>query len=170
MPNKNTFEIKEINNLIMKYERGLIVDAFANESQIATVTNDINEKYDTNYNMDALKFLKEKIKNDIVDLMLFDPPYSTRQVKEVYENIGRAFTQRESIKFYTDIKYEISKKIKIGGHCISFGWNSIGIGKKNGFRIVEILLVSHGGIHNDTICTVEKKELEQLKILKGDLE
>lgn len=44
-----------------------------------------------------------------------------------------------------------------GGVCISFGWNSMGIGKKNGFEIIEILLVAHGGMHNDTIVTVETK-------------
>ena len=31
------------------------------------------------------------------------------------------------------------------------------MGKNRGFEIVEILLVAHGGHHNDTICTVEKK-------------
>lgn len=40
---------------------------------------------------------------------------------------------------------------------ISFGWNSGGIGKKYGFEIAEILMVAHGGWHNDTICTVEMK-------------
>lgn len=32
-----------------------------------------------------------------------------------------------------------------------------GIGKTRGFEIVEILLVAHGGNHNDTIVTVERK-------------
>lgn len=27
----------------------------------------------------------------------------------------------------------------------------------NGFEIIEILLVAHGGMHNDTIVTVERK-------------
>ena len=44
-----------------------------------------------------------------------------------------------------------------GGFCISFGWNSNGMGKNRGFEIVEILLVAHGGHHNDTIVTVEKR-------------
>jgi len=30
------------------------------------------------------------------------------------------------------------------------------MGKNRGFEIVEILLVAHGGHHNDTIVTVEK--------------
>ena len=52
---------------------------------------------------------------------------------------------------------EISRILRPGGISISFGWNSSGIGKKRGFEIIEILLVAHGGMHNDTICTVERK-------------
>lgn len=44
-----------------------------------------------------------------------------------------------------------------GLYVITFGWNSGGIGKTNGFEIEQILLVPHGGWHNDTICTVERK-------------
>ena len=40
---------------------------------------------------------------------------------------------------------------------IRCGWNSGGIRKKYGFEIVEILMVAHGGWHNDTIVTVEVK-------------
>ena len=36
-------------------------------------------------------------------------------------------------------------------------WSSGGIGKKYDFAIKKILLVPHGGWHNDTICTVEIK-------------
>jgi hypothetical protein len=46
---------------------------------------------------------------------------------------------------------------KIGGYVITCGWNSGGIGKTNGFEIIEILLVAHGGWYNDTIVTVERK-------------
>lgn len=52
----------------------------------------------------------------------------------------------------------ICDKIKVGGYAISFGWNSNGFGKNRGFEVIEILLVSHGGHHNDTICTVEMKK------------
>ena len=51
----------------------------------------------------------------------------------------------------------ISNIIQPDGIVISFGWNTIGMGLKLGFRIEEILLVCHGGAHNDTICTVERK-------------
>ncbi len=31
-------------------------------------------------------------------------------------------------------------------------------GITRGFTIEEILLVAHGGVHNDTICVVERKK------------
>ena len=59
--------------------------------------------------------------------------------------------------FYGDRKKEVARIVKPKGIVISFGWNSGGIGKTLGFKIEEILLVAHGGAHNDTICTVERK-------------
>lgn len=40
------------------------------------------------------------------------------------------------------------------GRVLSFGWNSAGMG--DGFRHLELLLVAHGGAHNDTICLAEE--------------
>ena len=36
-------------------------------------------------------------------------------------------------------------------------WNSIRFGRERGFKIIEILLISHGGNRNDTIVIVEQK-------------
>lgn len=52
---------------------------------------------------------------------------------------------------------EIARIVKPDGYCLSFGWNTNGVGKKRGFEIVEILVVAHGGSKNDTLCTVERK-------------
>ena len=49
MPNKNTFSIKPINDLIKKYSYGIIIDPFANSNKIATVTNDLDETFETDY-------------------------------------------------------------------------------------------------------------------------
>lgn len=59
--------------------------------------------------------------------------------------------KNQGLEFREDIKNG-------GGKVITFGWNSGGIGKTNGFEISRILLVPHGGWHNDTICTVEIKK------------
>lgn len=158
MPNKNTFSIKPIKKLLSEeLTEGLWIDPFANESKLATVTNDINPEFDTDYHLDALAFLK-KFEDDSVDGVLYDPPYSLTQVKECYKGYGKNVAPSDWHRmFYTNQSMELSRIVRKGGKVISFGWHSGGIGKKYGFELERILLVPHGGHHNDTIVTVERK-------------
>jgi hypothetical protein len=78
-------------------------------------------------------------------------------LKECYEGVGKSLTQPQSQRYFADLKDEISRVVCIGGEVLSFGWSSVGMGKNRGFEITEILLVCHGGMHNDTICLREKK-------------
>ena len=159
MPNKNTFEIVPIKKLIAEElgEATFWIDPFANSNHVADVTNDLNPAYDTDYHMDALDFLKI-FDNESVDGVLYDSPYSPRQVSECYKNFGVEVTQKTTrASFWGNQKKEISRIVKRGGKVITFGWNSGGIGAKYGFSIRRILLVAHSGWHNDTICTVEVK-------------
>lgn len=161
-PSKNTFSIKTIAELLdEEVKDGIWIDPFANNSKIATITNDLNKDFDTDYHLDALDFLK-MFEDESVDGVLYDPPYSNRQVSEVYKGVGLPVAKETTQStFWSRQKEEIARILKPGGKVISFGWNSCGVGKKRNFEIVRILLVSHGGHHNDTIVTVEiKKEAE----------
>lgn len=158
MPNKNTFDIKPISELLKdELTSDLWIDPFANRNKYATITNDLNPDYDTDYHLDALDFLKQ-FDDESVDGVLYDPPFSPRQVSECYNDIGYNVTwDTTKASFWGNHKREISRIVKKGGKVITFGWNSGGIGYKYGFEIKRILLVPHGGWHNDTICTVEIK-------------
>ena len=108
--------------------------------------------------MDALDFLKILPENS-ANMVLYDPPYSPRQVSEVYKNLGKSVNmQTTQSSYWSKQKKEIARITKSGGYVMTFGWNSGGIGKSNGFEIIEILMVAHGGWHNDTIVTIEKKK------------
>lgn len=164
MPNKNTFEIAPIKSLILEeVDLTLLwIDPFASRNKIASITNDLNPVYDTEYHMDALDFLK-MFDDESVDGVLYDPPYSPRQVSECYNDVGYNVTwDTTKASFWGNHKREISRIVKKGGKVITFGWNSGGIGFKYGFEITRILLVPHGGWHNDTICTVEVKTHEPI--------
>lgn len=158
MANKNTFSINPIKEIIKKYYmRGLIIDPFANTSKIANITNDLDMQYDTNYHLDALEFLK-LFDDNSVDMILYDPPFSPRQVAESYRKLGHSVNKETTqCTYWSKQKKEIGRIVKKNGFVISCGWNSGGIGKKNGFEIQEILLIAHGGAHNDTIVVVDKK-------------
>lgn len=157
MPNSNTFSIKPIEEIINKYKKGKTIDPFANSNKLATITNDLDPQYDTDYHMDAIDFLK-MFPDESVDTVLYDPPYSPRQVSECYKRLGKTVNMETTqASYWTNQKKEIGRITKKGGIVITCGWNSGGVGKKYGFEIKHILLVAHGGHHNDTIVVVEEK-------------
>ncbi len=159
MPNSKTFSIKPIKEFVERHitEKAIIVDPFARECKYGTVTNDLNPSFDTDYHEDALDFLK-RFDDESVDCVLYDPPYSLRQVVECYKGVGREVTQ-ETTQSSWRAKHldEIARIVKPNGVVLCFGWNSAGVGKTRGFALTEILLVPHGGSKNDTICTAEIK-------------
>lgn len=159
MPNSNTFQINPIKKMLGRYvfENDVWIDAFANSSKIASITNDLNPNYDTDFHLDAVDFFK-RFEDESVDGVLYDPPYSLRQVSECYKGVGKEVTSKDTQSSWrTKHIDEIARILKPNGICISFGWNSSGIGKVRGFEIIEVLLVPHGGSHNDTIVVVERK-------------
>jgi hypothetical protein len=160
MPSRDTFKIKPIQELLDKYVPGDglgWIDPFAGNNSPAGITNDLNPNTLAQSHLDACEFLK-KLEFWIYDGALLDPPYSPRQVSECYKSFGKTVTARDtSSEPLARVKDEIAMRIKPNGYCISFGWNSCGLGINRGFNIIEILLVCHGGGHNDTICVVEKR-------------
>lgn len=158
MPNRWTFQIKPIAELLARYVgdgKGWI-DPFAGMYSPAEFTNDLNPDMPTQYHLDALDFITHL--QGYYRGILFDPPYSYQQMKECYADIGKGqITARHATNFYGDLRHAITSKIMPGGIAISCGWNSIGMGKTHGFEIIEILLICHGRAHNDTIVTVDRK-------------
>jgi len=137
MPSHRTFSIKPIKELLDRIFGDEYVDPFPYP-----------------FSEDALDLLK-RFDDMSISKLAFDPPYSPRQLKEMYGNAGLSYNTKAS--YWAELKLEIARTMKHDGVVISFGWNSGGIGKTYGFEIEEILLVPHGGMHNDTIVTVERK-------------
>ena len=126
MPNKNTFKIKAIRDLIQKYIYlgNIVIDPFANNSKLATITNDLDTQYDTDYHLDALDFLKT-FKKESVDVILYDPPYSSRQISESYKKMNKSVNKETTqSSYWSKQKEEIARILKQNGICISCGWNS----------------------------------------------
>lgn len=170
MPNKNTFTIKPITEIIttvfdqVRNKKGdhiVACDPFVNKSPFADkclYTNDLDCSIPATSHQDAIVFLKG-IMDCHCDILLFDPPYSPRQVSECYKRLGQSVNMATTqSSYWGNLKKEIARIVKHDGFVVSCGWNSGGIGKTLGFEIQKILLVAHGGWHNDTIVTVERKE------------
>lgn len=162
MPNAETFSISPIKKLVEHYSSNFpkSVDPFAKDCCYAKYTNDINPDTQAEFHMDAETFLLFLHRKGIrVDLLLFDPPYSPRQISENYKSAGLPVTMRDTqnARLYKRVRDAGDRILNPGGFVLSFGWNSGGMGVSRGYKLREIMLVCHGGAHNDTICLVEQK-------------
>lgn len=161
-PSAWTFTIKPIKELLSRYVppdgKGWI-DPYAGDNSPAEFTNDMNRERKAKWHLDSLEFCEEICQNGTqFNGILFDPPYSYRQVSEYYKQVGRKVRSIDTTsRFYSRVMNVVCDRIVPGGYAISFGWNTNGFGMKRGFEQVEILIVAHGGHHQDTLVTVEKK-------------
>ena len=158
MPTRDTFTCPPIGDFVMRHLTGISVDPFARNSELATHRNDLDQNTKAEHHMDAEKFLK-MLGNDSnrikADCIILDPPYSPRQISECYAGMGLKATQQDTqnAALYARVRRAARKLCKPGTVVLSFGWNSAGMGE--GFEQLELLLIAHGGAHNDTICLAE---------------
>lgn len=156
MPSSDTLTIQPIRKFFKKWHRSISVDPFARNCSLCDITNDLNLNTKAQFHLKADKFLMG-IRN--MNFVLFDPPYSLRQVKECYEGVGIGFTHQDSQNAirWTKERNIIAEKQEIDDIVLSLGWTTTCMGKKRGYKIEEILIVSHGPAHNDSLCVIERK-------------
>lgn len=160
MPSSDTFTVRPIGEFVQRYlaESLISVDPFARNNTWATLRNDINPNTLAPSHVDAEAFLVGlwAEHSGEIDLAILDPPYSPRQISENYRAAGRAVTQTDTqnAALYARVKRALRPLLSPGAVVLSFGWNSAGMGE--GFELIEVKLVAHGGGHNDTICIAEK--------------
>lgn len=159
MPNSETFSVPVIGQFVREYlsKASVSVDPFARDKRWATYTNDINPNTRADSHKDARVFLNDLIDRGVVaDLILFDPPYSPRQIAECYREAGITPGMKDTQNSVLMSECRSLFKQLASPDCVvlSFGWNSVGMGA--GWTTEQIMLVCHGGSHNDTICMAER--------------
>lgn len=162
MPNGDTFSVPPIGDFVRRYLSAskVSIDPFARNNLWATHTNDLNPKTAAMHHLDAEHFLKMCAEWGIkADLIIFDPPYSPRQISECYKSVGLEVGMKEtqSALLYKRVRDAIVPVATDDAIVLSFGWNTVGMGKRHGFEQIEIMLCCHGGAHNDTICLAERR-------------
>ena len=167
MPSADTFSVPPMGDMVKRYlrESTVSIDPFARNKRWATHTNDMNPNTEAEHHMEARDFMRKMVADGVkADLIIFDPPYSPRQVSEVYSELGLTATMidTQTARMKKECRILIRQLSEPGTVVLSFGWNSVGMGK--GWETLETMLVCHGGDHNDTICLAERMVSNQ-----GDL-
>jgi len=148
-PKKYTFEMPVVKLLTETWCIGKTLNLFAGVTRLNVdeVRNDIDPNAPAEYHLDALEFVNSW-NGDKFDTIVFDPPYNLRKAREKY---GERY-----VGSLTKIKQDLPKILKLGGRVISFGYDSIGMSRRRGFKKVAVALVCHSGDHNDTIILLEE--------------
>ena len=91
MPSPQTFTMRPVRQLLVRYIRSgtRVLDPFAGNSLVGTRTNDLNPLTRAQDHMEADDFF-DKVRGEgvLYHVILFDPPYSPRQVQECYRGFG----------------------------------------------------------------------------------
>lgn len=166
MPSKDTFDCEPIGSLVKKYlrESSISIDPFARNKRWATYTNDLNPNTAADYHLNAPEFLQMLADQGVkADLLIFDPPYSPRQITECYSEAGlkAGMIETQNARLYSECRDAAMNILTESAVVISCGWSSAGMGTNRGFDLQEVLMVCHGGAHNDTIVVVEKRDSRQ---------
>jgi hypothetical protein len=134
MPNKWTYRIPIVRALLKEYVcdgKGW-ADPFAGKSDNAEFRNDLNPHNAQPSQREAADFLAGFDAGSLRGV-LFDPPYSLTQVARSYEECGYKFAGKENpTGGFPLVREHIARVLEPNGLCISFGWNTCGIGTERG--------------------------------------
>ncbi len=149
-----TSQNKRIKQWVEEHTEGLVLNLFAGKTKLNCneIRNDLDEiDAIAEYHMDALEFCTGwSIERSLeFNTILLDPPYSYRKSMEMYK--GKITSP------FNALKDSICNIIAPNGIVITFGYYSVSMGKKRGFKTEHILIMSHGGAIHDTIATIERK-------------
>lgn len=162
-PNSETFNIPPIRDFVHRHidtEAMSIVDPYARNSELSatSMTNDLDPSTSARWHLKSDEFLGMLVDTPIMaDAVVYDPPYSPRQISECYKRskLTCSTSDTQNSALHARCRDHIDNLLRPGGIVLSFGWNSTGMGR--GYETKEILLVAHGGSHNDTICVAQNK-------------
>lgn len=134
------------------------IDPFAGHSSRAEFRNDLDPESATEYHMEAQEFVelmaRERRKFRGV---LWDPPYSYRQISDCYSALGKKATMSDTnSSFYSRVRKPLVPLLRPDAVVIYCGWDTIPFAPD--FEIVAGLDICHGGGHrNDTLVTVQRR-------------
>ena len=170
-------EVIKICTVNNNYQTISACDPFARHSfttnEPGFITNDLNDMMPTDYHLEFKDFAEMMLEQERkFDLVLFDPPYSLRQVKECYQGIGKNLELWQTQNMWGKGKDMLAKCIKPGGYVVSLGWNTLGFGKHRGFTKTAVYIFQNSGNEDryDTLMTIERKTQTTLDSLFEGIE
>jgi hypothetical protein len=157
--NRYTFSNTKIRSWVEHYAEGRVLNLFAGKTLLNCdeVRNDLDPTMNADYHLDALQFCNAW-NGTKFNTVLLDPPFAYRKSMEMYNGVISSPFRR--------IKDSILDILTENGIVITFGYHSVVMGKRRGFKQEHILLLSHGGAIHDTIAVIERRMKSKPNLLE----
>jgi len=135
-----------------------ICDPFARNCLLAHPhTNDIDPNTKAVHHDDAASYLAGQDTSSF-DAVIFDPPFSPNQATRYEYGTTNIYTTPGAVP---RLMKEIERILRPGGLLLKFGFNTTR--HKGHFDLVHVIIVNHGGNHNDTLVSLWRKASHNLE-------
>jgi len=134
-----------------------ICDPFARNCLLAHPhTNDIDPDTKAVHHLDAAEYLCNQ-ETSSFDAVIFDPPFSENQATRYEHGTTNVYTTPGAMQ---KLMEEVERILRPGGVLVKFGYNTTR--HKGHFDLLEVIIVNHGGNHNDTLVSLWRKASHNL--------
>jgi hypothetical protein len=154
-----TFAAPEVRAFVERHLVGKTLNLFAGKTRLVHPDgdeirrNDANDDRDADSHRDALD-LADDLAAESFGTVILDPPFTVRKGNEKYDG--------ETVGHWKTLFDRIVPVIEPGGHVLTFGRSTTGLGRGRGFEKVAVGVFCHGGDINDTLAVVERRPNQSL--------
>lgn len=154
-----TFDAPAVRAFVERHLVGKTLNLFAGKTRLVHPDgaeirrNDTNDDRDADTHRDALG-LADDLTAESFGTVVIDPPFTVRKGNEKYDG--------ETVGRWKTLLDRIAPVIEPGGHVLTFGRSTTGLGHGRGFEKVAVGVFNHGGDFNDTLAVVERRTNQSL--------
>lgn len=158
-----TFEPNPVRRYVEAWLEGRVLNLFAGATKLRhndeIIRNDLDPKRDADYHFDAVK-AHEQFEANSFDMALLDPPWNSRKSREKYRG--------EYQGHFTAVKDAVKGLVRPGGHILTVGYDTVGMGKQRGYEPIAVASLCYGGDIDDALILVEQRQEHDFVSCMGD--
>jgi hypothetical protein len=150
---KWTFATKMVRDVVLDAVDGRVLNACAGETKLQKrgcefVRNDIDEDRDADLHVDVRE-IHHHLEPQSFDSAVLDPPFDPGRAAKLYEG----WHGQE----YATARDAVGELVKPGGVVVELGWNSYGLGDKDGWEREAWYVYPQASFKGDVHLTIDRR-------------
>jgi hypothetical protein len=156
---KWTFATKMVRDVVLDHVGGRVLNACAGETKLSNykrgcefVRNDLDESIPADSHVDVRE-IHHEYGDGSFDAAVLDPPFDPGRAAKLYEGWHGSE--------YSSARDAVGQLVKPGGTVVELGWNSYGLGDKDGWERQAWYIYPQASFKGDVHLTVDRRINQQ---------